>query len=287
MKSIILITLLIVITCTVETFAQKDTIPDSKYYPPKTDGKNVAIMLLGGSEGGFPSYYDTEYLTKLGYPCYIVGYFRTQNTPDYLELIPLEYFEEIIKKFKSQPEVKNKKIVVWGGSKGGELALILASKFKQIEGVIATVPGCVVFQGLGPKNESSWSYKGASLPFVPFPEFDYSKIVNSQYVEVYKLALKQTGAVEKAIIKVENINGPILLLAGKEDTMWPSAQMCDMIMKRLDENKFPYWHKLFAYENAGHSLNEGYMMGGTTEGNKQARIDSGQRIYDFLDQLSK
>ncbi|MBK6284106.1 MAG: acetylxylan esterase, partial [Draconibacterium sp.] len=70
-----------------------------------------------------------------------------------LELIPLEYFEEIIRKFESKPEVKNKKIVVWGGSKGGELALLLASKFIQIEGVIATVPSCVVFQGLGPNNE--------------------------------------------------------------------------------------------------------------------------------------
>jgi esterase/lipase len=287
MKLKILITLLIVITCALVTFAQKDTIPNSKYYPPKTDGKNVAIMLLGGSEGGFPSYYDTEYLTKLGYPCYIIGYFGTKNTPDYLEMIPLEYFEEIIKKFKSKPEVKNKKIVVWGGSKGGELALLLASKFKQIEGVIATVPGSVVFQGLGPGYKSSWSYNGEGLPFVPFAEYDYSKIVNNQYVEPYRLALKQTEAVEKAVIKVENINGPILLLAGKEDMMWPSAQMCDMIMKRLDENKFPYWHKLFAYENAGHSLNEAYMIGGTVEGNKQARIDSGPRIYDFLDQLSK
>ncbi len=105
-------------------------------------------------------------------------------------------------------------------------------------------------------------------------------------MEVYKLALKQTEAVEKATIKVENINGPILLLAGKEDTMWPSAQMCDMIIKRLDGYNFPHWYKLFSYENAGHSLNEEYLMGGTFEGNKQARLDSGPRIYNFLDMVS-
>jgi len=163
---------------------------------------------------------------------------------------------------------------------------LLASKYKQIEGVIATVPSSVVFQGLGPQGKSSWSYHSESIPFVPFPEYDYSKIVNSQYVEVYKLALKQTEAVEKATIKVENINGPILLLAGKEDTMWPSAQMCDMIIKRLDGYNFPHWYKLFSYENAGHSLNEEYLMGGTFEGNKQARLDSGPRIYNFLDMVS-
>jgi hypothetical protein len=72
---------------------------------------------------------------------------------------------------------------------------------------------------------SSWSEKGESIPFVPFPSYDYSKIVNNQYVEVYKLALQQTEFVKKAEIKVEKINGPILLLAGKADSMWVSNQM--------------------------------------------------------------
>ena len=81
--------------------AQQDTIPDSKYYPPKGAGRNVAIMFLGGSDGGLPNYYDIEGLTKLGYPCFIVGYFATKNTPERLEMIPLEYFEEALKTFKS------------------------------------------------------------------------------------------------------------------------------------------------------------------------------------------
>jgi dienelactone hydrolase len=280
-----LITSLIVAASFVVVNAQKDAIPDSKFYPPKGESKNVAIMLLGGSEGGLPNYYDIDRFTNLGYPCFIVGYFGTKNTPDRLEMIPLEYFENAIATFKSQPDVHGKKIVVWGGSKGGELALLLASKFKQIEGVIAAVPSCVVFQGLGGKVVSSWSENGISIPFVPFAPFDYSKIINSQYVEVYRLSLEQAEAVSKAAIKVEKINGPILLLAGKEDMMWPSDLMCKMIIKRLDENKYTHWYKLFSYENAGHTLSDGYMMGGTSEGNKNAKIDSKQRVLDFLDQL--
>lgn len=282
-----LFTSLIVVASFFEATAQKDTIPDSRYYPPKGENKNVAIMLLGGSEGGLPNYYNIERFTKLGYPCFIIGYFGTKNTHDRLEMIPLEYFEEAIKTFKSKPEVSDKKIVVYGGSKGGELALLLASRYKQIEGVIAAVPSSVVFQGIGGRRVSSWSYNGESIPFVPYAPFDFSKIVNSQYVELYKLSLEQTEAVEKASIQVENINGPILLLSGKGDTMWPSSQMGEMIIKRLDENKFPYWYKHIAYENAGHSLNEQHMMGGNEEGNKQARIDSEQRILDFLNRFSQ
>ena len=265
--------------------AQEDRILDTKYYPVSGEPKNVAIMLLGGSEGGMPTY-STESYTSRGYPCLLIAYFGTDNTPDHLEMIPLEYFEDVIKMYKSKPEIGNKKIVVFGGSKGGELALLLASRYKQIEGVIAKVPSSVVFQGIGGPS-SSWSYKGEPVPFVPYAPYDYSKIVNNQYVEVYKLSLKQTKAVEKAAIKVENINGPILLISGKEDKMWPSTQMGDMVIKRLEEKKFPHWYRHLAYENAGHSLNENFLMGGTKDGNKKARVDSEQRIFNFLDRLSR
>src|SRR3954465_13445256 len=84
-------------------FGQTDTIPDSRYYPAKGNTQNIVLILLGGSEGGLPNYYDTEKLTGLGYPCLVMGYFRTQNTPARLEMIPLEYFEKAIKDLKSRP----------------------------------------------------------------------------------------------------------------------------------------------------------------------------------------
>ena len=283
----ILVASLIFVICTMESVAQKDTIPDSKYFPVQGRARNVVLLLLGGSEGGLPNYYNVKKLTGLGYPCFILGYFGTQNTPERLEMIPIEYFEKQIDNLMSRPELRKQQVIVWGGSKGGELALLLASKNKQIKGVIAAVPSSVVFQGLSGKLESSWSENGKSISFVPFAPFDYSKIKNSQYVDVYRLSLEQKEAVTKATIEVEKINGPILLLAGKEDTMWPSDQMCEMIIKRLNDKEFPHWYKLYSYENAGHTLNDGYMMGGTKEGNYSARIDSEKRTLDFLDQLSK
>ncbi len=101
------------------------------------------------------------------------------------------------------------------------------------------------------------------------------------------LSLKQTEAVKKATIKVENINGPILIYTGKEDPMWPSSKMGEMIVERLKENNFPHWYEHVAYENAGHSLHELEFFAGTKEGNKKARIDSELRILDFLRRLSE
>ena len=159
-KSILFIAGIFLSACFTIGIAQDKIILDAKYYPPKVESGNVAIMILGGSEGGMPNCNVEKYTAK-GYPCFKVGYFGTDNTPDRLEMIPLEYFEEAIKSFKSQPEVGDKKIVVFGGSKGGEIALLLASRYKQIAGVFARVPSSVVFQGIGgPLKTSSWSYKG-------------------------------------------------------------------------------------------------------------------------------
>lgn len=266
--------------------AQDNLIPDAEYHPPSGASRNVAIMFLGGSEGGIPKYNVEQYTAK-GYPCFQVGYFGTKNTPERLELIPLEYFEKAIEMFKSQPEVGEKKIVIYGASKGGELALLLASRYKQIEGVIVRSPSSVVFQGIRSTLEtSSWSYEGRPVPFVPYYEqFDYSKVVNNKWIDLYKMSITQKQAVEKATIKVENINGPILLFSGKEDTMWPSSQMGEMIIKRLEENDFHHWYKHVTYENAGHALHEKAVMGGTEDGNKKARIDSEERIFTFLSKL--
>lgn len=287
-RSILFIASMLLSACFTIGMAQDDIILDAEYSPPSGESKNVAIMFLGGSDGGMPNS-NVEKYTARGYPCFKVGYFGTEHTPGHLEMIPLEYFEKAIKSFKSQPEVGNKKIVVFGGSKGGELALLLASRYKQIEGVIARVPSSVVFQGIGgPLKTSSWSYKGHPVPFVPYYKpFDYSKVVNNQWIDLYKLSITQIHAVEKASIKVEYINGPILILTGKEDKMWPSSQMGEMIINRLKENNFPHRYKHVAYENAGHSLNENGFLWGTKDGNKKARIDSEKRIFAFLSRLSE
>jgi hypothetical protein len=42
------------------------------------------------------------------------------------------------------------------------------------------------------------------------------------------------GAVEGARIKVEHINGSMLLVSGKKDHAWPSKSMSDDVTKRLN-----------------------------------------------------
>jgi len=74
--------------------------------------------------------------------------------------------------------------------------------------------------------------------------------------------LKNKNASDKAAIHVEKINGPILLVSGVDDKIWPSTMMSDMIVKRLKKHNFPHLCKHLSYTNSGH--NQGIPYGSTT-----------------------
>lgn len=252
------------------------------YYDVVAEEKPLGIIVLGGSEGG-ESQRRAKAFAAEGYQVMSLAYFKSPGTPDYLDEIPLEYFDKPIEWFAKRPNMTDKKIVLVGGSKGGELALLLASRKKEIAGAIAISPSSVVFQGI-PKvfwpPRSSWTYDGKPLPFVPY---DASQGVDPRNLRpLYKLSLSHTEKVAKASIQVERITGPILFLSGEDDGMWPASDMAKVMMDRLKKKGFPHAFSHVKYENAGHTLNEFFMIGGTEEGNKEARLDSWQKAMSFL-----
>lgn len=279
---------LFLLFCGFSPLIAQEFIIDSIYYPALGEEKNIAIMSFGGSGGGYPENpYIHEDLPKLGYPCLGVAFFQTENTPDNLSEIPLEYFKQAIDTYLERPEIKGKKLVLIGGSKGGELVLLLASKYSEIKGVIAVVPSHVTWEGINAdwssSNSSSWSYGGEPVPYVPD-----DKNTDSGFVELYKLSLQQKEYVEKARIPVEKINGNVLIVSGVDDKMWPSTLMGNEVIKRLEEHNFPYWYRHDAYENAGHSLHPDYLyFGGTKDGNNKAKIGYEKSVLEFLEIVSK
>ena len=59
-----------------------------------------------------------------------------------------------------------------------------------------------------------------------------------------------------AVIQVEKITGPILLISSKMDNMWPSEPAAEQIMKRLEDYDFPYsyQHLVSALSKVGFSM---------------------------------
>ncbi len=229
----------------------------------KQEGKRPLILMLGGSNEGFthrPGDWRIESFLERGYHVLEAEYFlkpKVGTLPDKLSQIRLESFGEEISEYlksdKIPPVIDENLIGVMGTSKGGELALVLGSIYPQFHFVIGLVPSHVVFQASNTSlyKYSSWVLDNKPLDFVPFPIFSFATIYgvftrifcksdNVNFTWMHNQALKNTEAVEKAIIKVEKINGPVLLVSGEKDQWWPSADMSRQVMKRLKEHKFGY-----------------------------------------------
>ena len=78
------------------------------------------------------------------------------------------------------------------------------------------------------------------------------------------------------------IAGPILLLSGKADELWPSAQMADAICERLRIKHCRFTWENAEYPDAGHWFDETSKLGGTPESNRKAGADARLKILSFL-----
>ena len=83
-----------------------------------------------------------------GYAFLAVGYFGMTGTPEKLDRIALEGVHAAIMRAAANPAIEGKCIAIVGRSKGGELALLLASRYPEIKSVAAIVPAHAVFVGL-------------------------------------------------------------------------------------------------------------------------------------------
>ena len=94
-----------------------------------------------------------------------------------------------------------------------------------------------------------------------------------------------------AVIQVEKITGPILLISSKMDNMWPSELAAKKIMKRLDEQKFPYLYQHLSYDYGSHLFVPMELRstkffkgdrGKNKENGRKARMDSLVKTLEFV-----
>ena len=266
-------------------------------------GCRRGVIVLSGSEGGVPeeqaSVLASHDLTTLA-----VAYFGAPGLPASLTDIPIEVVQRALEFMREQPSVCPHDAALFGGSKGAELALLSASTFGGVRGVVALKPSSVVFFGLFGKsdNVSSWSFGGKPVPFangsVPSSlKQAISAKENARekaaYVEDY-LARLQNNTDSAAVIPVERIAAPILLVAGSSDQLWPSALMAQQIMQRRQSMAPRFEDQLLIYPGAGHLIGIPFQfakaelahssldLGGSAEADEAADEQSWPIIVQFL-----
>src|SRR5262245_31509615 len=132
----------------------------AKLYEPEKGGPHPGVLVLGGSEGGIRSAEaNAALLASHGYAALAVAYFGMEGLPQRLAGVPLDYLKKAIDWMGARETIDRQRLAVFGGSKGGELALLLASRFPALKTVVAYVPSHVAWQGIGGAG-SSWTYQG-------------------------------------------------------------------------------------------------------------------------------
>ena len=261
------------------TLAQ-DGIDGVMFEPADTTTPRPAVLDFGGSEGSLTTS-NAVALASAGYPTLAISYFGDPGQPASLADIPLEYFVTALHWLSRQPGVDPARVVVSGTSRGSEAALLLGVSYPDlVHAVVASVPSSVVNASLPGGDRSAWTLRGAELPFVPF---------NSP--RAYH---------PDAVIPVERIRGPLFLLCGASDMLWPSCPYSHEIAARRADNHTPYADVLAEEPGAGHFVGSpvpnvpasstntisprygSLSVGGTQQADALGRLDAWPRLLQFL-----
>ncbi len=228
---------------------------------PADGRKDKVMIVVSGSNGGMRMTKNcAEFYSKNGVPALAVALFKTKGTQKNLDRVPIEYIESAIKWLRDR---EYERIGIDGTSKGSEIALLSATMFSELSCVIARVPSHFVSEGLvahgkskKPSGTSCWSYHGKQIPFAPYNEreFNVPKIISKEK-EMHIITINREKTVtEEALILIEKIKAPILLLSAVNDTVWPSYESSLYMEKYLKEKEFSYPYKHVAFETMSHAM---------------------------------
>jgi len=278
-------------------------------YQPSESSHGRPIMIITGSGGGV-SEGAAARLAGEGYTALALAHFAWPGRPDQLSMIPLEYFSKAMTWLGEKTGTDQ--VAIMGASRGGEGVLLIASAFPdQVSAVISGVPSNVVFGGCCTPEESgksAWTLDGEEVvPAFVDPmkgsdgKFDWATAGPEASSRMMRAAM-MVDEDNPGVIKVENIQSPVLLVSGGDDGIWPGRLAGDRVVARLKAHGFQYPYEHLAFSGAGHLASRAslvtsmlgvemrhprntdlvFSMGGVPADNYYAGITAERRILEFL-----
>ena len=250
-----------------------DALPGAFFITPEGDGPFPTLILLGGSEGndrgarGKAPKFLAEGYAVFGLPYYSPAWGPQKQQfpalPRAFDAIPVDKLETARDWLQQRSDVRADAIAIYGVSKGAEFALIAGSKIDGFAAIAAIVPTDVVWEGWGPGTQpgknSSFSWRGKPLPFVPYDGMNEEFATPSGADGRPRLRLPHDkgrhanpALAIAARIPVEAIDEPVLVAGGDADNVWNSGEMTQIIAERRAEAGLETVSLIFT--DAGHSL---------------------------------
>ena len=233
--------------------------------------KRPVVIMLGGSEGG--DGYGRAFgpvLASRGYAALSLPYYspdwggpRIAGLPVDFAGIPVDRLALVRDWIAGRPELDAARIGLVGVSKGGEFAMLAASRFPWLKAVAGIVPSDVVWVGWGPSvtaddTRASFAWAGKPLPFVPYQGMRETiaalyrgerRTLRTPH-EAGRAAHPDRAAA--AVIPVERYRGAMLVAGGGRDATWASADMVRSIAAR--RARAGLRTEALIFPDAGHGL---------------------------------
>ncbi len=238
------------------------------YYPDIVKSDRAIILMIGDAVDDRMAVSGVKWFQKLG--CNVLA--MSPAKKDYgHHNYPLERFGAAIQYLKKQ---ENNKIGIVGASTTGMLALVAASYYHDITLTIAMSPSDFIMEGFYQDrldgaherpgtNESSVSYKGKPLPYLPYA------YRHPAYWQMIKKESKESGnfiasremfreserlhpVSEEEKIKVENIKGSIIFVGAEDDVLWDTCKYIKRMEKRLEIHAHDSQYQSLLYKYGTH-----------------------------------
>ncbi len=278
---------------------------------PDDDQPRPGVILLAGSDGA-----NLEAAGSLlaghGYTVLSLNWFKAEGRPPDLVRIPLEDLDAAVDYLAGHPFVSTSQIALIGLSRGAELALQVAADHAGVGLVVAGAPSSIRQPGVTANyrfDQPAWIRDGKPLGFVPAKGGAFSAALGwlrsvilgrpMRQRQMFLTALRRSRP--EAEIEVERIRGPIVLISGLDDGLWPSADYAQRIVQRLRSRGWQGQVRDERIPRAGHFVAFPYAIaslpamiqitpsprftidfGGDPEGNAQAASRSWGIILDAL-----
>ena len=250
------------------------------YFTPEKDGfygayfKNeepcdrAMILMLGDNIDDRMAISGAKWMLKQG--CNVMTMAPDKNDYGHHNY-PLERFEKAIEYLKAQG---NSKIGISGASTTGMIALVAASYFKDISLTLAFSPADFIMEGFYQDgldgaherpgdNESSVSYRGEPLPYLPYAYRHpvYWQMIKKESKEggdfiasrkMFEESERLHPVQEEEKIKVENIQGKIVFVGAEDDVLWDTCKYIRRMMARLENMPHECEYEALLYEHGTH-----------------------------------
>lgn len=261
---------------------------------PDSDGPLPGVVVLHGSAGN-DLYAWSRRLATHGYATLTLKYVDADGLPETLDDVPLEYFDRAVEWFAGRENVVGDRIGFVGISRGVEAALLTAVNYDGSSAVVGYGGSGIASFGIDRLGGSAAEGLVDPAGWEAAWTRDGEPVATAEEVESAVRAPNPDDpeALGGAGIPVEDVEGPVLLHAGRDDRLWPAVAYSEYAIDRLDHFDVPHPHALYVYEGAGHVFytpygyyerpRENEAFGGTPSTNARAAADSWVRTLDYLD----